>query len=83
MRLPMRTFWLMSNTIDRIQAGFDLRKMNLNLRTGMNATGDAVAELQQLLIAETGEIVVISDQSKYELSSIRDENATQTLKDLQ
>lgn len=81
--MPIRAFWLLNNNIDRIQASFDLRKAMINVRTGINANEESVGSLQQMLTAETGEVVTISDESKLELSSIRDHNAIDQLKSLQ
>lgn len=64
MRMPLKTFWLLSNNIDRIQAQQDLRTLNINLRTGMNATSESVGQIYESLIAETGEVVKMSMKAK-------------------
>lgn len=61
---------MLSNNIERIQAQLDLRTMNLNLRTGMNASGELVGQMYETLIAETGEVVKTS--AKAQINAPRD-----------
>lgn len=78
MRMPLRTFWLLSNNVERIQAQIDLRTMNLRLRTGMGATSESVGQMHEALIAETGEIVKTS--AKALLNAPRDQEGFEKLK---
>lgn len=78
MRMPLRTFWLLSNNVERIQAQIDLRTMNLRLRTGMSATSDSVGQMYEALIAETGEVVKTS--VKAQLNAPRDQEGFEKLK---
>jgi hypothetical protein len=78
MRMPLQTFWLLSNNIERIQAQLDLRTVNILLRTGMNATSETVDQTYEALVAETGEIVKISAMAQ--AYAPRDEAGVEALK---
>lgn len=78
MRMPLRTFWLLSNNVERIQAQIDLRTMQLNLRTGFGATEQAVKQMHEVLIAETGEVVKTS--AKAQLHAPRDQQGFEELR---
>lgn len=79
-QMPLKTFWFLSNSIDRIQAQKDLRQMSLNLRTGNNATPESVKEISKVLIDETGVIAKISPLSPH--LHKRDQSAFDELKGL-
>ena len=76
--MPLKTFWLLSNNIERIQAQLDLRTINLRLRTGMGATDETVNQMCEALIAETGEVVKMSAIAQ--LYTPRDQAAFDKLK---
>lgn len=78
MKMPLRVFWLLSNNIERIQAQLDLRTMNLRLRTGMDTSGEAVNQMYEALIAETGEVVKMS--LKAQINAPRDQDGFEQLR---
>lgn len=55
MALPLKTFWLLSGNIDRIQARDDLRAVSIALAG--QSTPEAVTEYRQRLVVEAGMIV--------------------------
>lgn len=54
LRMPMKTFWLMSGNIRRIRAGYDLRTLATTAAAG---SPDGVTELQERLVLEIGDVV--------------------------
>lgn len=78
MRMPLRTFWMLSNNVDRIQAQIDLRTLQLNLRSGMGATEQSVNQMYEVLIAETGEVVKTS--AKAQINAPRDQKGFEELR---
>lgn len=54
MDLPIKTFWLMNENIDRIQAQKDMRSLTIAFSAQSQAAAD---QFRQRLIAETGTIV--------------------------
>lgn len=55
MRLPLKTFWLMSSNVDRIEAKKDMR--SLTVAQFSQATNDGVQQFRDALVIEAGEIV--------------------------
>ncbi|WP_252512794.1 hypothetical protein [Acinetobacter brisouii] len=82
MKMPLRTFWLLSNNVERIQAQIDLRTLSLNMQTSMNATEKGVNQLYESLNAETGEIVKMTADSiaRIRMNQPRDEEGFAQLK---
>lgn len=78
MRMPLKTFWLLSNNVDRIQAQLDLRTLNMNIRTGANATSESVEQIYESLVAETGEVVKMSIKAK--INAPRDQEGFEALR---
>lgn len=68
--MPLKTFWMLSNNVDRIQAQMDLRTLQMNMTSGFGATADSFSKIYEALIAETGEIVKVS--AKAQLNAPRD-----------
>lgn len=60
MELPVRTFWLMSNCIDRIQAQQDKRQLSLAVVGGMNGTQEALESFSHNLNAEVGQVIKLN-----------------------
>lgn len=55
MRLPLKTFWMMSANIDRIEARKDMRA--ITVAQVAQATPDGVQKFREALVIEAGEIV--------------------------
>lgn len=78
MAMPLKTFWLLSNNIDRIEAQKDLRLLSVNVSSGANATTESVQKMYESLQAERGEVVKIHPLSKTLVQ--RDEQGISELK---
>lgn len=58
--LPIKTFWLMNENIDRIQAQKDMRALSVAVAAA--SPGQAAQDLRQRLIVEAGTIVKVSGE---------------------
>jgi hypothetical protein len=58
--LPLRTFWLMHNNIDRIEAQRDMRTLSIGVAA--QSTNEAAQEVRSRLEIERGEVVVVDEQ---------------------
>jgi len=74
--LPLKTFWLLNENIDRIQAQKDAR--SLDLARISQAVGDAPQQFRQQLVIEAGTIVKVAEESP--LAARRDEAGFAELK---
>ncbi|MDR9847016.1 hypothetical protein [Herbaspirillum huttiense] len=54
MELPLRTFWLLQDNIDRIEAQRDMRSLTVGLH---QQSGEAAIALRQRLTVELGSVV--------------------------
>jgi len=61
MRLPLKTFWLMSTNIDRIEARNDMRAVTVAQMA--QATPEGVQQFREALVIEAGEIVKMDGQA--------------------
>ena len=61
MQLPLKTFWLMSRNIERIEAKKDLRAMSVAIVAQSNA--DGATQFRQALVVEAGVIVKLDDET--------------------
>jgi hypothetical protein len=75
MRLPVRAFWLLSNSVHRIQADSDLR--SLSIAAGAQS-GEGFENLREALTKEVGEITKQSGR----ISAARDEEGFELLKNM-
>jgi len=82
MTLPIKTFWLMNENIDRIQAQKDMRSLSISVAA--TAMGEAAQQLRQRLIVEAGTIVKVSGESQGRpyIQEERDEAGFAELKEL-
>ena len=78
MELPIRTFWLMSGCIDRIQAQHDRRQLSLNVIGGMNGTPEALESFSHGLNKEIGQVIKLDTSPMYDTE--RDEAGFKMLK---
>ncbi len=80
MRLPLRTFWLMSRNIDRIEAKQDMRAMSVAIVSQSNA--DGVTQFRKGLVVEAGTIVKLEGEEANAgpLDAQRDESGFADLK---
>lgn len=76
MDLPIKTFWLMSNNIERISAQRDLRSLTVAV---CGQGGEAAHEYRQRLILEVGKIVKLDSNP---MNAVRDEAGFEELKKL-
>lgn len=76
MDLPIKTFWLMSNNIERISAQQDLRSLTVAV---CGQGGEAAHEHRQRLILEVGTIVKLDSNP---MNAVRDEAGFEELKKL-
>lgn len=74
MRLPIRTFWLMSDSVNRILAEKDLRSMSVGVSV---QNPDGMKEAQKELVLELGEFIKADPTV-----AVRDEDASAKLKAL-
>lgn len=75
MRLPIRTFWFMNQSIDRIMAQKDMR--SLSVAVCGQGGGAATQEYRQRLVIEQGEVFKL----KFDPVNVeRDEEGFQALK---
>lgn len=75
MRLPIKVFWLMSDSVNRLMAEKDLRSMTV----ATSIQEGSVGEVRENLVLELGEVVVGSFDP---LAAERDPDATSRLKAL-
>lgn len=61
MSLPLKTFWLMSRNIERIEAKKDLRAMSVAIVSQSNAEG--ATQFRQALVVEAGVIVKLDGET--------------------
>lgn len=78
MRLPLKTFWLMSANIDRIEARKDMRAMTVAQMA--QATPDGVQKFREALVIEAGEIVKLDESATDPRNVKRDETGFADLK---
>lgn len=76
MKLPLKTFWMMSRNIDRIQARMDMRAFGT--AAAAQSTPDYVASYQRRLDDEAGTVVKTKVESP--LDAKRDEEGFGFLK---
>ena len=57
MSIPIRAFWMMANTIDRIEAQQDLRKLTISVTCQGQ---EAAQNHRERLILEVGEVVKLN-----------------------
>lgn len=77
MATPIKTFWLMSRNIDRIQAQKDMRSLSVAV---CGQGGAAAQDHRKLLVTQVGDIVKLKfDPVK---NAVRDEEGFQALKAL-
>lgn len=76
MGLPIKTFWLMSNSIERISAQQDLRSLTVAV---CGQGEEAAHDHRQRLILEVGTIVKLDSNP---MNSVRDEAGFAELKKL-
>ncbi|EMB2321431.1 hypothetical protein ACN1NW_000389 [Acinetobacter baumannii] len=55
--MPIKTFWLLSNSVERIEAQQDLRHLKIALTGSMGATQEGIEKLIESLNNEVGEII--------------------------
>src|SRR3569832_262579 len=82
MTLPIKTFWLMNENIDRIQAQKDMRSLSISVAA--TAMGEAAQQLRQRLIVDASSIVKVSGESlgRPYIQDERDEAGFAELKEL-
>lgn len=73
--LPIRTFWMLSRNVDRLEAGEDLRRMRIAVAS---QSGETFEKFNKDLVAQIGEIVVRSKEEADE--PVYDRNALLALK---
>lgn len=80
MRLPLKAFWLMQRSIDRIEAKKDMRAMSVAMVA--QSTGDSVKQFRQALVIEAGTIVKLQGDAAEAspLEAKRDEDGFASLK---
>ncbi|MFK3740969.1 hypothetical protein [Massilia sp. TN1-12] len=78
MRLPLKTFWLMSSNIDRIEAKKDMRAITVAQMA--QATPDGVQKFRDALVIEAGEIVKLDGAQDDPRTAKRDEAGFADLK---
>lgn len=77
MRLPIRTFWFINQSIDRIQAQKDMR--SLSVAVCGQGGGAAAQEYRQRLVIEQGEVFKLKHDP---MIAERDEEGFQALKSM-
>jgi len=70
MRLPIRAFWLMSGSINRLLAEKDLRSMSVATST---QSGESIAKAHADLVLELGDVIVGTPANP--MDARRDEDA--------
>lgn len=78
MRLPIRTFWLMSGNIDRIEARKDMRA--ITVAQFAQATPEGVQQFRDALVIEAGDIVKLDGASEDPREAKRDDAGFAELK---
>lgn len=71
MKLPIKTFWLFSENIERITAQKDIRSISVAMAPQIS--GEHVGNLQQKLIVEMGRVVTLKGGDKQVQASYRDD----------
>lgn len=61
MQLPLKTFWLMSRNVERIEAKKDLRAMSVAIVAQSNA--ESSTKFRQALVVEAGVIVKLDGEA--------------------
>jgi len=79
MTLPLKTFWLMSRNVDRIQAQKDMRSLTVAV---CSESAEGAATYRQRLVVEAGTLVKLEDQPPAQLIDERDEVGFAELKGL-
>jgi len=74
MRLPIRSFWLLSDSINRISASEDMRSFRVEAMS--QGTTEAIREFQESLVVEMGEVVKVDPI----ISAVRDQAGFNELK---
>lgn len=75
--LPIKTFWLMSGNIDRIQAQRDMRSLTVAI---CGQSGEAAQAHRQHLVIEAGTIVKVDAPAAAPIEDQRDEAGFAELK---
>jgi len=74
MKLPIRTFWLMSDNIDRISAQGDVRALTVAV---CGQGGEPATRLRESLVVEIGQVVKLREDPT---NAARDEEGFHELK---
>jgi hypothetical protein len=80
LRLPIKTFWLMADNIDRVEARKDMRA--LTVAQVSQATPEGVQQLREALVIEAGTIVKLDETPEDPRNAKRDDDAIAVLKQL-
>lgn len=78
MGLPIRRFWLLSSSIERIMAQKDLRALSV---TSCAMSGDAIKEHRSRLVVEIGDVYKV-DEKEAIMNEERDDAAFAELRSL-
>ncbi|AVE44270.1 hypothetical protein MW722_001435 [Acinetobacter baumannii] len=78
--MPIKTFWLLSNSVERIEAQRDLRHLKIALAGSMGATQEGIENLMESLRKEVGE--VIKGDNNPILNTERDEAGFEALRNM-
>jgi hypothetical protein len=76
LELPLKTFWLMSNNIDRIDAQEDMRSLTI---VTVGQSGEAANELRKSLNVESGMIVKVQEVHERDEAGFEELRGLQTL----
>jgi hypothetical protein len=69
MRLPMRAFWLLCNSISRIEADQDQRQLRILISA---ESPDGAKELARVLSEQVGEVTKVSGEAQLHMQMDRD-----------
>jgi len=76
MGLPIKTFWMLNNNIERVQAQKDMRALTVAV---CSQGSEAAQSHRETLVIEVGTIVKLDENP---LKAVRDEVGFQALRDL-